>query len=175
MHASNGILFNHEGPTRGETFVTRKITRAVAAISKGRQDKLYLGNLDAKRDWGHARDYVEGMWLMLQQDQPDDYVLATGETHSVREFVDKAFAEAGTTIEWKGSGENEVGHDAKTGKVVVEVDPRFFRPTEVDLLIGDATKARRKLGWEPKIRFEQLVREMVQHDLKLLAEDGDRG
>ena len=168
MHASNGILFNHEGPTRGETFVTRKITRAVAAITRGRQDKLFLGNLDAKRDWGHARDYVEGMWLMLQQATPDDYVLATGETHSVREFVEKAFAEAGHAIVWKGSGEKEVGSDAKTGKVLVEVDPRFFRPTEVDILIGDATKAREKLGWQPKIKFEQLVREMVQSDLKLL-------
>jgi GDPmannose 4,6-dehydratase len=171
MHASNGILFNHEGPTRGETFVTRKITRAVAAISKGRQEKLYLGNLDAKRDWGHARDYVEGMWLMVQQQAPDDYVLATGETHSVREFVEKAFAEVGQSIVWKGSGEKEVGSDAKTGKVIVEVDPRFFRPTEVDILIGDASKAREKLGWEPKIRFEQLVREMVQNDLKLLERD----
>jgi GDPmannose 4,6-dehydratase len=171
MHASNGILFNHEGPTRGETFVTRKITRAVAAISKGRQEKLYLGNLDAKRDWGHARDYVEGMWLMVQQPAPDDYVLATGETHSVREFVEKAFAEVGQSIVWKGSAENEVGSDAKTGKALVEVDPRFFRPTEVDLLIGDASKAREKLGWEPKIRFEELVREMVQNDLKLLERD----
>jgi GDPmannose 4,6-dehydratase len=172
LHASNGILFNHEGPTRGETFVTRKITRAVAAISRGQQDKLYLGNLDSKRDWGHARDYVEGMWLMLQQETPDDYVLATGETHSVREFVEKAFAEAGHTIVWKGSGVNEVGSDAKTGKALVEVDPRFFRPTEVDILIGDATKAREKLGWQPKIMFEQLVREMVQSDLKLLAKEG---
>jgi GDPmannose 4,6-dehydratase len=175
MHASNGILFNHEGPTRGETFVTRKITRAVAAITNGRQDKLYLGNMDAKRDWGHARDYVEGMWLMLQQAAPDDYVLATGETHSVREFVEKAFAEAGHSIVWKGSGKDEVGHDAKTGKVLVEVDPRFFRPTEVDILIGDATKAREKLGWQPKIKFEQLVREMVQNDLKLLAKSNAHG
>jgi GDPmannose 4,6-dehydratase len=172
MHASNGILFNHEGPTRGETFVTRKITRAVAAISRGKQEKLYLGNLDAKRDWGHARDYVEGMWLMLQQATPDDYVLATGETHSVREFVDKAFAAAGHSIVWKGSGENEVGHDAKSGKVLVEVDPRFFRPTEVELLIGDASKARARLGWQPKIMFDELVREMVQSDLKLLAQEG---
>src|SRR5215470_1126179 len=161
IHASNGILFNHEGPTRGETFVTRKITRAVAAISRGQQDKLYLGNLDAKRDWGHARDYVEGMWLMLQQDVADDYVLATGETHSVREFVEKAFAEAGHTIAWKGTGTSEVGLDAKSGKALVEIDPRFFRPTEVDILIGDPTKAREKLGWRPKIMFEQLVREMV--------------
>lgn len=171
IHASNGILFNHEGPTRGETFVTRKITRAVAAISKGLQDKLYLGNLDAKRDWGHARDYVEGMWLMLQQATPDDYVLATGETHSVREFVEKAFASAGHSIEWKGSGESEVGHDAKSGKVLVEVDPRFFRPTEVDILIGDPTKAREKLGWQAKTKFEDLAHEMVQSDLKLLARE----
>jgi GDPmannose 4,6-dehydratase len=172
MHASNGILFNHEGPTRGETFVTRKITRAVAAISQGKQDKLYLGNLDAKRDWGHARDYVEGMWLMLQQNEADDYVLATGETHSVREFVEKAFAEAGHSIVWKGSGKDEIACDGKSGKVLVEIDPRFFRPTEVELLIGDATKAREKLGWRPKIMFEELVREMVQHDLKLLAKEG---
>jgi GDPmannose 4,6-dehydratase len=172
IHASNGILFNHEGPTRGETFVTRKITRAVAAISRGKQDKLYLGNLDAKRDWGHARDYVEGMWMMLQQPEADDYVLATGETHSVREFVEKAFAEAGHTIAWKGSGTSEVGLDAKSGKVLVEVDPRFFRPTEVEILIGDPTKAREKLGWQPKIMFEQLVREMVQSDLRLHNEEG---
>jgi GDPmannose 4,6-dehydratase len=172
MHASNGILFNHEGPTRGETFVTRKITRAVAAISRGKQDKLYLGNLDAKRDWGHARDYVEGMWLMLQQNEADDYVLATGETHSVREFVEKAFAEAGHSIVWKGTGTSEVGQDAKSGKVIVEVDPRFFRPTEVDILIGDATKAREKLGWQPKTMFEDLVREMVRHDLRLLGNEG---
>jgi GDPmannose 4,6-dehydratase len=168
IHASNGILFNHEGPTRGETFVTRKITRAVAAISRGKQDKLYLGNLDAKRDWGHARDYVEGMWMMLQQPEADDYVLATGETHSVREFVEKAFAEAGQTIAWKGSGTGEVGLDAKSGKTIVEIDPRFFRPTEVDILIGDPTKAREKLGWQPKIMFDDLVREMVRSDLKLL-------
>jgi GDPmannose 4,6-dehydratase len=174
IHASNGILFNHEGPTRGETFVTRKITRAVAAISKGRQEKLFLGNLDAKRDWGHARDYVEGMWLMLQQPAPDDYVLATGETHSVREFVEKAFAEAGQSITWKGSGEKETGSDAKTGKVLVEVDPRFFRPTEVDLLIGDASKARDRLGWAPKIKFDALVREMVRSDLKLLEQNHPR-
>jgi GDPmannose 4,6-dehydratase len=172
IHASNGILFNHEGPTRGETFVTRKITRAVAAISRGKQDKLYLGNLDAKRDWGHARDYVEGMWMMLQQQEPDDYVLATGETHSVREFVEKAFAEAGHTIGWKGTGTGEVGLDAKSGKVIVEIDPRFFRPTEVEILIGDPTKAREKLGWQPKILFEELVREMVQSDLKLIDVEG---
>jgi GDPmannose 4,6-dehydratase len=171
MHASSGILFNHEGPTRGETFVTRKITRAVASISKGKQEKLYLGNLDAKRDWGHARDYVEGMWLMLQQDQPDDYVLATGETHTVREFVEKAFAEAGQAIGWRGSGTEEIGCDPRTGKVLVEIDPRFFRPTEVDLLIGDATKARERFGWRPKVTFDELVREMVRSDLKLVEQN----
>jgi GDPmannose 4,6-dehydratase len=168
MHASNGILFNHEGPTRGETFVTRKITRAVAAISAGRQSRLYLGNLDAKRDWGHARDYVEGMWRMLQQDKPDDYVLATGETHSVREFVDRAFSEVGITIEWKGSGVKEQGIDKSNGRVLVEVDPRFFRPAEVDILCGDASKARKALGWSPKEKFADLVKEMVRHDVGLL-------
>lgn len=172
IHASNGILFNHEGPTRGETFVTRKITRAVAAIANGKQDRLYLGNLDAKRDWGHARDYVEGMWMMLQQPKPDDYVLATGETHSVREFVDLAFAEAGMTIDWSGEGVSEIGRDAKSGRVLVEVDPRFFRPTEVDLLIGDPTKAREVLGWQATTKFEALVREMVQHDIARLAGEG---
>lgn len=168
MHASNGILFNHEGPTRGETFVTRKITRAVAAIELGQQDKLYLGNLDAKRDWGHARDYVEGMWRIVQQDEPDDFVLATGETHPVREFVELAFAETGVTIEWAGSGVDEKGSCAKTGKVLVEVDPRYFRPTEVDLLLGDPTKARDKLGWTHTTPFKQLVSEMVAADLALL-------
>ena len=168
MHASNGILFNHEGPTRGETFVTRKITRAVAAISAGRQSRLYLGNLDAKRDWGHARDYVEGMWRMLQQDKPDDYVLATGETHSVREFVERAFSEVGITIEWKGSGVKEQGIDKSNGRVLVEVDPRFFRPAEVDILCGDASKARKALGWSPKEKFADLVKEMVRHDVQLL-------
>ena len=168
MHASNGILFNHEGPTRGETFVTRKITRAVAAISAGRQSKLYLGNLDAKRDWGHARDYVEGMWRMLQQPTPDDYVLATGETHSVREFVELAFAEVGIALTWKGSGVDEKGMDKSNGRVLVEVDPRFFRPAEVDMLCGDATKARDKLGWVPKEKFADLVKEMVRHDVQLL-------
>ena len=167
MHASNGILFNHEGPTRGETFVTRKITRAVAAISAGRQPKLYLGNLDAKRDWGHARDYVEGMWRMLQQPEPGDYVLATGETHSVREFVDLAFAEVGIEIVWKGSGVEEKGLDKSSGRVLVEIDPRFFRPAEVDVLCGDATKARDKLGWVPKARFVDLVKEMVRSDVGL--------
>ena len=167
MHASNGILFNHEGPTRGETFVTRKITRAAAAISAGRQSKLYLGNLDAKRDWGHARDYVDGMWRMLQQDTPDDYVLATGETHSVREFVNLAFAELDIALSWTGSGVAEKGTD-KNGRILVEIDPRFFRPTEVDLLCGDATKARDKLGWVPKEKFSDLVKEMVRHDVALL-------
>ena len=165
MHASNGILFNHESPIRGETFVTRKITRAVAAIELGLQDKLFLGNLNAKRDWGHARDYVEGMWLIVQQDQPDDYVLATGETHSVREFVEKAFAQVGRSIEWQGSGVDEKGIDRSSGKVLIEIDPRYFRPTEVDLLIGDPTKARTKLGWQHRTGFEELVREMVDADL----------
>jgi GDPmannose 4,6-dehydratase len=165
LHASNGILFNHEGPTRGETFVTRKITRAVAAIGAGRQDVLYLGNLDAKRDWGHARDYVEGMWLMLQQDQPDDYVLATGEAHSVREFVEHAFACIERKVEWQGDGIEEVGLDAASGQVLVKIDPRFFRPAEVDFLLGDASKAHEKLGWRHRIQFEALVREMVEADL----------
>ncbi len=168
LHASNGILFNHEGPTRGETFVSRKITRAVAAIEHGFQDKLYLGNLDAKRDWGHARDYVEGMWLMLQQDQPDDYVLATGNAHSVREFVELAFAEIGRRIEWSGTGVEEKGRDAVTGATLVEVDPRYFRPTEVDVLLGDPSKAAAKLGWHARTTFSQLVSEMVRADLKLL-------
>jgi GDPmannose 4,6-dehydratase len=165
MHASNGILFNHESPIRGETFVTRKITRAVAAIELGLQDRLFLGNLNAKRDWGHARDYVEGMWLIVQQTQPDDYVLATGETHSVREFVEKAFAQVGRSIEWQGSGVDEKGIDRSSGKVLIEIDPRYFRPTEVDLLIGDPTKARTKLGWQHRTGFEELVREMVDADL----------
>jgi GDPmannose 4,6-dehydratase len=164
FHASNGILFNHEGPTRGETFVTRKITQAVAAIEHERQDKLYLGNLDAERDWGHARDYVDGMWMMLQQDEPDDYVLATGEKHSVREFVEKAFAIVGKKIVWQGSGVDEKGLDVRSGRVLVEVDPRYFRPTEVDLLLGDPSKARQKLGWKHRTSFEDLVREMVEAD-----------
>jgi len=167
MHASNGILFNHEGPTRGETFVTRKISRAVAAIECGQQQILYLGNLDAQRDWGHVRDFVEGMWLMLQQPEPDDYVLATGEAHSVREFVEKAFACTGRKILWQGKGESEQGIEAGTGRVVVEVDPRYFRPTEVDYLVGDASKARRKLAWKHRVSFEQLVEQMVAEDLKL--------
>jgi GDPmannose 4,6-dehydratase len=171
LHASNGILFNHEGPTRGETFVTRKITRAVAAIELGLQDKLYLGNLDAKRDWGHARDYVEGMWLIVQQAKPDDYVLATGETHSVREFVEKAFAIVGKQIVWRGHGVEEKGFDAASGRQLVEIDPEYFRPTEVELLIGDPSKARSRLGWRHKISFEQLVAEMVQSDLKLVESE----
>ena len=171
MHASNGILFNHEGPLRGETFVTRKITRAVAAIERGLQQQLYLGNLDAKRDWGHARDFVEGMWLMLQQAEPDDYVLATGETHSVREFVERAFAHVGRTIIWRGAGADEVGIDKRTGKELVHIDPRYFRATEVDELLGDASKAREKLGWVPKIKFAELVAEMMESDLKAIEQE----
>jgi GDPmannose 4,6-dehydratase len=166
MHASNGISFNHEGPTRGETFVTRKITRAVAAIECKQQEKLYLGNLDARRDWGHARDYVEGMWAMLQQPEPDDYVLATGEEHSVREFVEEAFAHVGRTIIWEGEGISERGIDEGTGHVRVEVDARYFRPTEVECLVGDPSKARRKLGWRHRVSFDALVKEMVEEDLK---------
>jgi len=174
MHASNGILFNHESPLRGETFVTRKITRAVAAIELGLQSRLYLGNLDAKRDWGHARDYVEGMWLMMQQPHGDDYVLATGETHSVREFVELAFAEVGRRIEWRGNSADEKGVDAKTGDVLVALDPKYLRPTEVDLLLGDPAKARAKLGWRHKVSFAALVSEMVQADLKSVAQQKDR-
>jgi GDPmannose 4,6-dehydratase len=165
MFASNGILFNHESPIRGETFVTRKITRAVARIEVGGEDTLYLGNLEAKRDWGHAKDYVEGMHLILQADKPDDFVLATGETRSVREMVELAFAEVGRRIEWRGKGVDETGIDAKSGKTVVRVDPTYFRPTEVDLLVGDASKARKALGWTPKRTFAQLVQEMVASDL----------
>jgi GDPmannose 4,6-dehydratase len=165
MHASNGILFNHESPVRGETFVTRKITRAVAAIELGLQPNLFLGNLNAKRDWGHARDYVEGMWLILQQDKPDDYVLATGEAHSVREFVEKAFAHVGRTVVWKGAGVEEKGIDRDSGKVLVEIDPRYFRPTEVDSLVGDPRKAHNKLGWRHRVTFDELVRDMVIADL----------
>ncbi len=172
MHASNGILFNHEGPSRAETFVTRKITRAVAAIHYGFENKVYLGNLDAKRDWGHARDYVEGMWLILQQDEPDDYVLATGETHSVREFVERAFAEIGRTLVWRGTGTDEKGYDAKDNTVLVEVDPRYFRPTEVDMLMGDPTNAREKLGWQHRTTFTELVSEMVASDLAVLKKRG---
>ena len=165
LHASNGILFNHESPVRGETFVTRKITRAVAAIHHGDQETLYLGNLDAKRDWGHARDYVEGMWLMLQQDEPDDYVLATGETYSVRQFVERAFACVGRTIKWRGAGLEEEGVDAQNGAVLVKVDQRYFRPAEVDELLGDSSKARARLGWVNRTSFDELVQEMVSADL----------
>jgi GDPmannose 4,6-dehydratase len=174
MHASNGILFNHEGPLRGETFVTRKITRAVAAIERGLQEQLYLGNLDAKRDWGHARDFVEGMWLMLQQTAPDDYVLATGEMHSVREFVERAFAHVGRTITWRGEGANEVGIDERSGKKLVRIDSRYFRPTEVDELLGDASKAREKFGWVPKIKFAELVAEMMESDMKAIEQEQER-
>jgi len=174
LHASNGILFNHESPIRGETFVTRKISRAVAGIKLGRQQTLFLGNLDAKRDWGHARDYVEGMWRILQQSEPDDYVLATGETHSVREFVEKAFAEIGVRIAWEGAGVEEKGLDARSGRVLVQVDPRYFRPTEVDLLVGDPSKARSKLGWQHKVSFEQLVAEMVAADVRAVAGETSR-
>jgi GDPmannose 4,6-dehydratase len=174
MHASNGILFNHESPLRGETFVTRKITRAVASISLGLQDKLYLGNLDAKRDWGHARDYVKGMWAIVQQDKPDDYVLATGETRTVREFVEAAFAVVNHRVAWKGEGVNEIGVDAKTGRTLVEVDPKYFRPTEVDLLLGDPSKAREILGWKPTVPFLELVREMVAEDLKTVLLERER-
>jgi GDPmannose 4,6-dehydratase len=171
MHASNGILFNHESPVRGETFVTRKITRAVAAIRHGLQDRLYLGNLDAKRDWGDARDYVTGMWMILQQNEPDDYILATGEAHSVREFVERAFGHIGRKILWKGRGSEEKGFDEASGRVLIEIDPRYFRPTEVDLLIGDPSKARQKLGWRHCRSFETLVKEMVEADLKAVARD----
>jgi GDPmannose 4,6-dehydratase len=164
MHASNGILFNHESPLRGETFVTRKITRAVAAIEHGLQKTLYLGNLDAKRDWGHARDYVEGMWRILQQDTPDDYVLATGEVHSVREFVEKAFQYINRPIGWEGAEENERGRCRRTGEILVAVDPKYYRPTEVEFLLGDPTKAREKLDWRHSVDFESLVAEMVETD-----------
>jgi GDPmannose 4,6-dehydratase len=168
MHASNGTLFNHESPLRGETFVTRKITRAAAAIKLGRQKKLYLGNLDANRDWGHAREYVRGMWLILQQDEADDYVLATGEMTPVRTFVEWAFEDVGFKLEWKGDGVDEKGYDASTGEVLVEVDPRYFRPTEVDLLIGNPAKAHAKLGWKHETSVRDLAREMVREDLKVM-------
>jgi GDPmannose 4,6-dehydratase len=166
IHASNGILFNHESPIRGETFVTRKITRGVAAIAHGLQSQLFLGNLDAKRDWGHARDYVEGMWLMLQQAEPDDYVLATGQSHSVREFVEAAFAHIGRRIVWRGNGVDETGTDDKSDQALVSIDPRYFRPTEVDQLLGNPAKAKRKLGWSHRISFSQLVAEMMESDLQ---------
>ena len=168
LHASSGILFNHESPRRGETFVTRKITMAAARISRGSPECLYLGNLDAKRDWGYAKDYVRSMWLMLQQSEPDDYVVATGENHTVREFVERAFARVGIVIGWSGSGADETGVDAKTGRAVVRIDPRYFRPAEVEQLLGDPTKAKTVLGWEPKVKFEELVNIMVDGDLRLL-------
>ena len=174
MHASNGILFNHESPVRGETFVTRKITRAVASIEYGLQKKLFLGNLDAKRDWGHARDFVEGMWLILQVDEPDDYVLATGEAHSVREFVEKAFNYIGRAILWRGSGVEEKGIDKSTGDVVIEVDPRYFRPTEVDFLLGDSSKAQAKFGWRHKTSFDTLVCDMVKADMASILAERER-
>jgi GDPmannose 4,6-dehydratase len=174
MHASCGILFNHESPIRGETFVTRKITRAVAAIKHGMQAKLFLGNLDASRDWGHARDFVEGMWMILQQDEPDDYVLATGESHTVREFVEKAFARIGRSITWQGRGVEEKGVDRSSGEVLVEIDPRYFRPTEVDRLLGDASKARARLGWQHKTSFDDLVKEMVAADLIAVVQERNR-
>ncbi|HMR30647.1 MAG TPA: GDP-mannose 4,6-dehydratase [Geminicoccaceae bacterium] len=175
IHASNGILFNHESPIRGETFVTRKITRAVAAIELGLQDTLWIGNLDARRDWGHARDYVRGMWLIAQQERPDDYVLATGETHSVREFVELAFAEVGREIAWRGSGPEEQGVDAASGAVLVKVDPRYFRPLEVAFLQGDPAKARERLGWRHETSFAKLVREMVTADLEAVGREGRNG
>jgi GDPmannose 4,6-dehydratase len=171
MHASNGILFNHESPLRGETFVTRKITRAAAAIKIGTQKKLYIGNLDSLRDWGHAREYVRGMWMMVQQDKPDDYVLATGVIHTVRTFVDWAFAETGVTITWKGKGLDEKGYDAATGELLIEVDPRYFRPTEVELLHGDPSKAERVLGWRHETSAQDLCKEMVREDLRVMKRE----
>lgn len=171
IFASNGILFNHESELRGETFVTRKITRAAARIALGLQDRTWLGNLDAKRDWGHAEDYVEAMWRILQHDRPDDFVIATGETHSVREFASLAFREAGLELEWHGKGLDEKGVEAGTGRVLVEVDPRYFRPTEVELLLGDPSKAERELGWKRRVSFEDLVRRMVRYDMELFRKD----
>jgi GDPmannose 4,6-dehydratase len=178
IHASNGILFNHESPIRGETFVTRKISRAVAAIEAGLQQQLFIGNLNARRDWGHARDYVEGMWMILQQAQPDDYVLATGEGHTVREFIERAFAVISRRIKWRGKGKDEVGIDEASGKELIRVDPRYFRPTEVDDLIGDASKARARLGWKHRVGFDALVKEMVEEDRKAIRSglhSGNRG
>ena len=171
MYACNGILFNHESPIRGETFVTRKITRAAARISTGTQEGVYLGNLDAKRDWGHARDFVEGMWKMLQQEKPEDFVLATGVTTTIREFAERVFAQVGMTLEWSGSGIDEVGRDANSGKIIVSIDSAYFRPTEVDLLIGDASKAREKLGWMPKCDLQQMIEEMIKSDLEEARKD----
>ena len=175
MHASNGILFNHESPRRGENFVTRKITLSLARIRYGKQQTLRLGNMEAKRDWGFAKDYVEMMWMMLQQDEPDDYVVATGETHTVREFVERSAELAGFEIEWEGEGSEEQGRDRKTGRVVVEVDPKFYRPAEVELLIGDPTKAKQKLGWEPQVKFAALVEMMMKADLELVGAGRDGG
>ena len=174
IHATNGILFNHESPRRGETFVTRKITRAAAAIKLGLQDRLYLGNLDAKRDWGHAKDYVEGMWRIVQHETPEDFVLATGETHTVRSFVDKAFAAIDITLDWRGESVDEKGYNAATGECLVEVDPRYFRPTEVELLIGDPAKAKEKLGWEATITLTEMVAEMVTNDLDVVHREANR-
>jgi len=171
MHATNGILFNHESPRRGPTFVTRKTTRAVARIAAGLQDCLYLGNLDSQRDWGHARDYVNAMWMMMQTEKPDDYVVATGETHRIREFVTKAFKVADIDIKWEGEGVDEVGINTKTGKVVVRVDPKYFRPTEVDLLLGDPTKCKQQLGWEPSVGFDELVKDMVDADMAFVKQN----
>ena len=173
LFAVSGILFNHESPRRGENFVTRKITLSLARILAGKQKRLALGNLDARRDWGHAADYVEGMWLMLQQKKPDDFVLATGEQHSVREFVERAFALAGITLAWKGKGRNEKGVDVKSGKTLVEVDPHYWRPAEVDTLLGDASLARKKLGWKPRVKFKELVETMVRADIELAGLDPD--
>jgi GDPmannose 4,6-dehydratase len=171
MFASNGILFNHESPRRGETFVTRKITYGLARVKLGLQEKISLGNLDAKRDWGYAKDYVYGMWLMLQHKEPDDFILATGETHSVREFVEKTAKNLGITLVWKGKGLKEIGVDKKTGKTIVEINPRYFRPAEVDVLLGDYSKAKKKLGWKPAVKFKELVKIMVEHDLVLAEKE----
>ncbi len=171
LYACNGIMFNHESPVRGETFVTRKITRALARIKLGLQNKLYLGNLNAQRDWGHARDYVQAQWLMLQQDHPEDFVIATGEQHSVREFVELAARNLGIQIQWRGTGIDEKGYDAATGQSIIEVDPRYFRPTEVETLLGDPSKARNKLGWSAQISFAELVAEMTEEDLKSAQRD----
>ena len=171
LYACNGILFNHESPVRGETFVTRKITRAVARISMGTQERVYLGNLDAKRDWGHASDFVEGMWRILQQEVPEDFVLATGVTTTIREFTERSFAEVGISLEWSGNGVDETGRDAKSGNILVSIDPAYFRPTEVDLLIGDASKAREKLGWQPTCNLQQMIEEMIKADLEEARKD----
>ena len=171
LYAVNGILFNHESPRRGETFVSRKITRAVGRIAAGLQDRLFLGNLDAKRDWGYAKDYVEAMWMMLQQDEPDDYVVATGTTQTVREFCQRSFARAGIDLQWQGEGLHEKGLERGTGRVLVEIDPRYLRPTEVDLLLGDASRAKEKLGWTPRTSFEELVNLMTDHDIELARDE----